>query len=149
MAITLLMISCNQELIVNAPYKDVSVIYGILDKPKDTNYVRIHRGYLGDEGVTGGNQEPDSLYYKNPNVIIEVYQNGSMIEKIDLPEDRSIKLDSGFFTSDDYRTYRLDKTLEQNTSYKLVVNKSELGLNDVYATTPMVNNFRKNLEMKK
>lgn len=140
-AFTLLIIGCSKELIVNAPWKDVSVIYGILDKTTDTNYIRIHRGYLGDEGFAGGNNEPDSLYYKEPNVKIEYYLNGALVNSFDLVKDESIELDSGFFTTEEYRTYRLDQPLQNLGEYKLVVEKSELGLNDVYATTPIVRDF--------
>ena len=136
-----LFIGCNDELVVNAPWKDVAVIYGILDKTQDTNYVRIHRGYLGNEGFAGGNNEPDSLYYATPSVRIEVYQNESFVKSIDLTRDETIELDSGFFTTEDYHTYRIVEPLAENTNYKLVVDKSEDGLKDVYADAPMVDDF--------
>ena len=143
MAFTIIAISCNQELIINAPWKDVSAIYGILDRTVDTNYVRIHRGYLGDEGITGGNQDPDSLYYITPDVKIEIIkENGQTSETVDLIRDESKDLDSGFFITGDYHTYRFDKTLVDNYQYKLIVDKSEDALNQVYATTPMVDDFK-------
>lgn len=143
LAITIIAISCNQELIINAPWKDVSAIYGILDRTSDTNYVRIHRGYLGNEGINGGSQDPDSLYYITPDVKIEIInESGQTIETVDLIRDESKDLDSGFFTVEDYHTYRFDKVLVDNFQYKLIVDKSEDGLNQVYATTPMVDDFK-------
>ena len=90
--------SCEDELKVNADWKDVSIIYGVLDKTKNTNYVRIHRGYLGDEGITGGNQNPDSLYYPELSVTIDVLFEGQSFRTITLQKDESIDLDSGYFT---------------------------------------------------
>lgn len=143
LAIFTLAISCNQELIINAPWKDVSAIYGILDKTSDTNFIRIHRGYLGNEGIDEGSQDPDSLYYRTPDVKIEIINEaGQTIETVDLIRDESKDLDSGFFTIEDYHTYRFDKTLEDNLRYKLVVDKSEDGLNTVYSNTPMVKDFK-------
>lgn len=141
-AITFIAASCNQELIINAPWKDVSAIYGILDRTSDTNYIRVHRGYLGNEGINGGSQNPDSLYYINPEVKIEILNaSGQTIETVTLIKDESKDLDSGFFTTEGYHTYRFDKALEDNFQYKLVIDKSEDGLNQVYATTPMVDDF--------
>ena len=143
LVITITAFSCNDELNINAPYKDVSVIYGILDRTSDVNYIRIHRGYLGNEGIEGGSQDPDSLYYLSPSVKIEIFnENGSLTETVDLVRDNSISLDSGFFTSEDYRVYRFDKAIEDNFTYKLTVDKSEEGLNPVYASTPMVQDFK-------
>ena len=142
MAITFIAVSCNQELIINAPWKDVSAIYGILERTSDTNYIRIHRGYLGNDGIAGGSQDPDSLYYISPDVKIEIInQNGSVIETVDLIKDESIALDPGFFTTEGYHTFRFDKELADDLQYKLIVNKSENGLNQVYAITPMVDDF--------
>jgi len=142
LAITIIAVSCNQELIVNAPWKDVSAIYGILDRTSDTNYIRVHRGYLGDEGISGGSQEPDSLYYINPDIKIEIINtSGQTMETVSLIRDESKDLDSGFFTTEGYHTFRFDKTLVDNFSYKLIVDKSESGLNQVYASTPMVDDF--------
>lgn len=143
LALMIIAISCNQELIVNAPWKDVSAIYGILDRTTDTNYIRIHRGYLGNQGINGGSQEADSIYYKTPSVKIEIINvSGQIIETVDLIRDETKDLDSGLFTVEDYHTYRFDKVLEDNFQYKLIVDKSEDGLNQVYATTPMVDDFK-------
>jgi len=139
--ITTLAASCNNELVINADWKDVSVIYGILEKKQDTNYVRVHRGYLGNEGVTGGNQDPDSLYYISPEVKIEIIKNNSVIKTVQLTRDESHSLDSGFFTSEDYHTYRFESTIDEDADYRLVIDKTEDGLNNVYATTPIVQNY--------
>ncbi len=139
--ITALAVSCNKELKINADWTDVSVIYGILEKSQDTNFVRIHRGYLGNEGITGGNQNPDSLYYLSPEVKIEIIKDGAVFKTIQLTRDESNSLDSGFFTSKDYHTYRLINKIDQTANYRLVVDKTEDGLNNVYALTPIVKDF--------
>ena len=139
--ITSIAVSCNKELKINADWKDVSVIYGVLEKRADTNYVRIHRGYLGNEGITGGNQNPDSLYYLSPEVKIEIVKNNAVINTVQLTRDESHSLDSGFFTTKDYHTYRFDQSIDEDAEYRLVVDKTEDGLNNVYAITPIVKDF--------
>lgn len=136
-----LIASCNDELKVNADWKDVSIIYGVLDKTEDTNYVRIHRGYLGNEGITGGKDDPDSLYYDVLNVVIEEYRNGNFVNSHTLAKDESLKLDTGFFTTAEYHTYRFDHQIVDGNEYRLIVDKEEDNLDPVYASTPIVGDF--------
>ena len=115
---------CNDELKVNADWKDVSIIYGVLNKSKTTNYIRIHRGYLGDEGIDAGSQNPDSLYYPELSVKINLLLNGQTVKTLELTKDESIVLDSGFFTTDQYHTYRIDRRLNGgDTIFQLFVDK--------------------------
>ena len=141
-SVVALLIGCNDELKVNADWKDVSIIYGVLDKTQSSNYVRIHRGYLGNEGITGGNQNPDSLYYPSLSVSINLLYNGEIVKTIELKKDESLSLDTGFFTSDQYHTYRLDRNLNgDDTTYQLWVDKEGDNLEPVYAETPIVEDF--------
>ena len=43
------------------------------------------------------------------------------METVSLIRDESKDLDSGFFTTEGYHTFRFDKTLVDNFSYKLIV----------------------------
>lgn len=42
-----LVVSCSTDVDLNADYKNITVIYGLLDYQKDTNYVKINRAFLG------------------------------------------------------------------------------------------------------
>lgn len=39
--------SCSTDVDLYADYKDITVVYGLLDSGKDTNYVKINRAFLG------------------------------------------------------------------------------------------------------
>lgn len=142
-AIIFALTACKNELNVNAPWQDITVLYGLLDQRQDTNWVRIHRGYLGDQGIYGGNQEPDSLYYKNLVVtLFEEDQNGNQIASFIL--DRDVPqpgLDSGFFTTDGYRAYRYVGSLNTTSNYRIEVEKPDGEGEKVEAITPLVSNF--------
>ncbi len=141
------LISCNNDLEINAPWEDVTVIYGILNQGKDTNWVRIHRGYLGDEGIYGGNQEPDSLYYENLVVTIDEYNaNGGFLNsysllKVTEQDNLGVKLDSGFFTTKGYRLYLLNASLNPDNTYTLNVAKPDGEGGTVTSSTLLVDDF--------
>jgi hypothetical protein len=136
-------ISCNNELEINAPFKDVTVVYGMLNAGEDTNWVRIHRAYLGNEGIAGGNQEPDSIYYSNLQVTMEVLDdNDNIVNTYPLVRDNdSRQLDSGFFTTSAYRLYRFDELIVEDNTYRIIIDKPDGEGERVSATTPIVGEF--------
>ena len=54
-------ISCDNTLEINADYDVENVVYGLLDKDLDTPWVRLHRTYLGEDGLLAGAVYSDSL----------------------------------------------------------------------------------------
>jgi len=136
------LIGCNNELDINAPWQDVSIVYGMLDEQSDTNWVRIHRGYLGTEGIAGGSQQPDSLYYQNISVYMEeLDKNDNVINTFQLTQDNSKDLDTGFFTTQGFHLYRLDQKVNQANSYRLIIEKPNNEGPQISATTPVVADF--------
>lgn len=61
------MTSCNNKVNLYADYKDIPVVYGLLDMTKDTNYVKIIRAFSGNEQTSINANEialiPDSNNY--------------------------------------------------------------------------------------
>ena len=62
--------SCDNTLDVTADFERVPVVYGVINPKSDTQYVRIGRSYLGENGPAGGFDHPDSLYY--PSLVAEL-----------------------------------------------------------------------------
>ena len=40
--------ACEEDFDITASYKDVTVVYGLLDLGDDTTYLRINKAFLGD-----------------------------------------------------------------------------------------------------
>lgn len=135
-----LAIGCDNELDINAPHKDITVVYSTLNENADTNWVRINRTYLGNDGAAGGNQQPDSIYYNNLQVILEeLNAAGNVINTFALPRDeQSRNLDSGYFTTDGYHLFRIDQAINGTSTYRLTIDKPDGNLPQVSATTPIV-----------
>ncbi len=126
----LILFSCNKQIDINAPYKDITVIYGLLDANEDTNWVRVQRGYLGKESASASFNEPDSLYYRNAKVILRSYDvnSRSLMDTTILIEDNSIMLNPGIFTTESHRVYHTTDSIYSNREYEIVVRKPEYDL---------------------
>jgi hypothetical protein len=136
--------SCSNELEINAPYKDVTVVYGLIEANQDTNWVRIHKTYLGNEGINGGSQNPDSIYYKDIEVSIEEVDAASGIVHGRWPlvlDSTTFQMEPGFFTVDGFRLYRFDHTINDTRSYRIIIEKPDGEGETVEAITPVVKNF--------
>ncbi len=56
------LVSCEDELDLNADYKNITIVYGLLDPGADTTFIRINKGFLGGDATQFIN-EPDSVQY--------------------------------------------------------------------------------------
>ncbi len=121
-----LLSSCDQEIDINDDWSDVGVVYALLDADKKVNWVRIERGYLGTEPASASFSIPDSLYYDSLYVLLNgMDENGIIQDSRRLVKDQSKNLDSGLFTTEDFRLYRNndDQRLDEDLIYQLRVIK--------------------------
>ena len=71
----LILPSCEEDFDITAPYKDITIAYGLLDLNEDTVYVRINKAFLGDGNVLEMVEVEDSSVYVNGlDAYIEEYE---------------------------------------------------------------------------
>ncbi len=58
-------VSCSTDVDLYADYKDITVVYGLLDYNKDTNYVKINKAFLGPGNAFEIALLEDSCNYPN------------------------------------------------------------------------------------
>lgn len=143
--------SCTTDVDLYAEYKDVPIIYAMLDSRADTNYVKITRAFCGnnDDPI---NANEVALVYDSCNYpgkldarIIELKGNGNTYQ----PTGREFVLDTitihdkeeGAFYSPDQLLYYTSERLKAGSSesrykYKLIVVKPDG--DSVTAQTKMV-----------
>ena len=96
--------SCSTDFDLTSDWKDVTIVYGLLDKDVNYNYIRIEKAFLDQttNALTIA-QIPDSIYYKRLNVELQEFNNGNLINTIPLEEingdTMNISKDTGIFAS--------------------------------------------------
>jgi hypothetical protein len=55
--------SCKNDFDINADYKDINIVYGILNPSQKRQYIRINRAFLTEGNVFVAATEPDSSNY--------------------------------------------------------------------------------------
>jgi hypothetical protein len=118
--------SCSEDVDLTAPYKDITVTYGLLDADNDTNWIRIQKAYLGDDNALLYAVIPDSLYYPTTlDAWIKAYNASSVqVDSIHLERLTNVFVkDPGTFATDSNVLYRAVRTLNLNYTYKLFIKK--------------------------
>ena len=60
-----LLSSCETDFELNAPYKTIPVVYGLLDKSLDTQFVKINKSYLDSDNTANLAQINDCAQIDN------------------------------------------------------------------------------------
>ena len=61
-------VSCDNDLDIIAEWKDIPVVYGILNAQDSVHYVKLNKAFLGQGDVMSMAQEFDSLHYNQEEV---------------------------------------------------------------------------------
>lgn len=119
--------ACSTDIDLYADYKELPVIYGLLDANADTNYVKITRimSVEGDAYLVASN--PDSSDYPGKlDVRIIEYHNGDSLREIVLDTITIHNKEQGVFYAPEQKLYYTTEKLKINTpksnySYRLKV----------------------------
>lgn len=148
--------SCSNDFDVAAPWKEITLIYGLLDASKPEQFIRINKAYLDEETdayVMAKNN--DSLYHNGElAVMLRAYKlsGNTVISTLEWPlakvnaADYGIVKDTGVFANNPYYLYYFNTPLkikekpDYNYKYEISV-KSQSG-NTATAETAILDTFK-------
>ena len=121
-------VSCDNDLDIIAEWKDIPVVYGILNAQDSVHYVKLNKAFLGQGDVLSMAQEFDSLYYKQEEVGLRLVEyrraGGQYIETNSIemePTAEFIKPLEGIFSAPDQIIYKSDASLNNERYYSAQV----------------------------
>jgi hypothetical protein len=133
--------SCETDFDLTTDYKEIAVVYGLLNQNDSVQYLRINKAFLGDGNALIYSGIPDSSSFGNS---IEV----SMIESLESGAQRTIFFDtvtihdkdSGYFYYPDQLMYKTEEKLNPLATYSLKIRNKNTG-NEVTSVTNLIQNF--------
>lgn len=145
--ILLLLSACETDFDVTGDWKEIPVVYGILDKNDATHYIRINKAYLGDKDAIIMGWENDSINYDSLTVkLIELTETGTAVDSF-LLEETTVGLemvnDTGVFGDIGnplQKLWKTNETLDQTKIYQIKAINEVTG-NIVTSETPLVKSF--------
>lgn len=149
--------SCSTDLDINAPYKNITVVYGLLNQRDSIQYIKINKAYLGEGDALLFAQIADSNQWADADITVaQVHrvQNGTRMGTFQLEPTIFTNREPGVFYSPDQKLYkfvdpeiydslsingdRIKVYLDQESTYELeLVVKGET----ISATTTIIDDF--------
>ena len=143
-------LACENEVDLNTDFEETTVILGILDHNADTQFVKINKTFLEDgESAIDLAKESDRLFFDSLRVSIKAAGTAETIslQKMDRPKE------AGLFADDQNIIYFTDKRLNKNTTYELIVertdgvittSKTTTTLDTIFIASPRIRNNNAN-----
>ncbi len=123
--------SCSNEFELTENWKDITVIYGLLDASEPVQYIRVEKAFL-DETTSALliAQNADSIFYDDISVSLQaIPPPGSggggffTLTRVDANLEGIIK-EEGIFASSPNYLYKFDNELKPDFQYKITVEKA-------------------------
>ncbi|MBU1008877.1 MAG: DUF4249 family protein [Bacteroidetes bacterium] len=139
---TLLMTSCSTEVDNYADYKDISIVYGMVEPGVDTTWIKVTKAFLGPGNALLIAKIPDSSNYQLfPKVVLKRRKNN-----VDLPDivldtitiNNKLAGDSVFYFPQQLM-YFTTAAVDAAAEYTLHIEKANG--ETITATTPVVQSF--------
>ena len=127
LAVFVAFIGCSTDFDLHADYKQIPIIYGLLDVRADTNFVKITRSFYTEDDAYQVAVNPDSSNYPGKlDVRLVEYCNDDSIREIILDTITKHNKEQGVFYAPDQKLYYTTERLRLNTtsnrySYRLKV----------------------------
>jgi len=158
-------ISCETDFDTTTNYEDITVVYGLLDRQQQTQFIKINKAFLSETDVLTYANDPDSLNYPYPiDVYIqEINANGDVVNTYEFDTTTVYDKEDGIFYSDEQILYKytapdppigyeevflgggfpvdtIPLWLNSENTYKLFIKNSISG-KEVTSETTLVSNF--------
>ena len=141
---SILFSSCETDFNVNADWKEVTVVYSLLDQNEDKQYIRINKAFLGNENAYVMASVADSLNYNPNNLEVKIDKlsaSGNVLETKILTDTIIFKED-GLFSVEENIIYVFDTDnfLNEEKEYKLTISNLVSG-NIISSQTKLIHDL--------
>lgn len=133
--------ACSTDVDIYADYKDITIVYGLLDSSDDTTWIKVTKAFVGPGNALLFATNPDSSNYDYKlDVKITGIQNG--VEKQNIVFDtitiKNKKVGDTIFYYPDQLVYYSTEDLNPDYKYNLSINKQN---GDLSSATGIVDDF--------
>ncbi len=124
--ISIAMLSCSKDIQVNDDYKDITIIYGLLDSKDSLSYIRIEKAFLSEGNIYQDAQIADSNQYPY-KLDVSISDGNGM--NIVFDTTTVYNKQEGIFYKDKMKVYVAETQgkLQPNTEYTLKVHNPKTG----------------------
>jgi len=136
--------SCDKDVQINAEYKEISIVYGLLDPWDSISYLRIEKAFLSDGDIFQAAQVADSNIYPYKLDVKILNQNNDVVVTFDTTTVYN-KKEGIFYAPKMTVYYAVTKGLfNAEDTYKLEINNPKSG-SQITSSTKLINGHALNI----
>jgi len=138
---TIIMSACSNDVDINAEYKDIVVVYGLLESGEnaaDTTFLKINKAFLGSENALVMAQIPDSSEFVE-KLVVKMWPEDNPSEVIIFDTITVNNKDTGIFYNPYQVLYYSAYVPNFDTKYKLQIFYKDI---EVTSEANTIENFR-------
>jgi hypothetical protein len=125
LGITLFFQGCANDIDINANWKEVMVVYGLLNPTDSVHYLKINKAFLNEKtNALEAASVSDSLFFEDLEVRV-VRQEDQTVYPCEA--DNSIQKDSGIFANDRNTLWTFRAKISQFNTYRLEILRKSSG----------------------
>jgi hypothetical protein len=140
-SVLMLLISCETDFEINSKWKDITVVYGLLDQTESVHYIKINKAFLGDgDAMEYAAIEDSSSYGGNIEVSLAEEIAGVITREITFDTTSTYTKEPGLFYYPHQVLFKSTELLKQNGIYTLKIHNKTTG-KEISATTGLIGDF--------
>ncbi len=135
--------SCSTDIDMIAEWKDITVVYSLLNQTDSISYVKVNKAFLGDTNALYMAQEADSSSYGDALIVqLEQWKWGSVLKTFDFDTTTIYNKEPGTFYNPEQVIYQYvtHGQLDYKSEYKLIITNQNTD-KVITAQTPLVHDF--------
>lgn len=137
---------CDNTVDVNAPYEEITIVYGLLDAGDTLHQIKVNKAYLNKNKSARSiaRNEADSIYHNKPiRVRLQEMNNGNVNKEVRLKKTTLQTKEKGLFPNPETIIYQGQMDLNTSYNYRVIIDKLESG-KTISATTSLVSDINLN-----
>ena len=130
--------ACETDFEINAPWKDITIVYGLLNQQDTVHYIKINKAFLGEANALEMALIPDSSQYDTNDIKVTIQQIGGAGNYTLYPIFITNKEEGVFYNTSQIVYQFTEPNLDEESDYELTITNTKTG-KVVKATTPIIN----------
>lgn len=132
--------SCETEVDLDTDWKEITVVYGLLNQLDTTHYFRINKAFLGGNALQMAKIEDSSSYRNALEVKLEGWDLNSAVQTINFDTATISNKDTGMWYNPYMVVYKGVGQLNPELQYRLFIKNTVSG-HEVTSKTNLIKNF--------
>jgi hypothetical protein len=141
-ALSIAFTSCETDVDINADWKEITIVYGLLNQQDATHYLRINKAFLGGNALEIAKIADSSSYGGVLDVKLQGINLSSnqIVQEINFDTITINNKDTGTFYNPYMLVYKASAQLDPALSYSLLIRNTTNG-HEITGQTKLINDF--------